>query len=71
MKISHIIYSVQHAIGHTPQWEKELIEKDTHLKIYKSWKVSQKCCTRGRLSIELCDKLYHNRLNFLMGWIKE
>lgn len=62
MKISYIIYSVQHAVGHEPQWERDLIAEDTHLKTYKDWMGRRETCKR------ICEKLYHNRLNFLKGW---
>ena len=62
MKISYIIYSVQHSIGIQPDWETKLIESDAHLSTYKRWKSNPNCCSK------LCEKLYHNRLNFLKGW---
>ena len=64
-KISYIIYSVQHAIGHQPKWERELIESDTHLQVYKLWMSKMSCPTLCKKT----DELYHNRLNFLKGWI--
>ena len=63
MKIDYIIYSVQHAVGHQPKWERDLIESDTHLKTYKLWMGKLTCKKK-------CDELYHNRLNYLKGWIK-
>ena len=63
MKIDYIIYSVQHAVGHQPKWETELIESDIHLKTYKTWMGKSTCKKK-------CDELYHNRLNYLKGWIK-
>ncbi len=64
MKIGYIIYSVQHSIGIQPDWERKLIEEDTHLKTYKRWMGKENVCKRK------CDELYHNRLNFLKGWLK-
>jgi len=64
MKIDYIIYSVQHSIGIQPDWETKLIESDTHLKTYKRWMGKDKVCKKK------CDELYHNRLNFLKGWLK-
>ena len=65
MTVGFIIYSVQHAFGYQPQWEKRLIERDIHLKTYKNWMGKEKGCKR------ICDDLYHNRLNYLMGWGKK
>ena len=63
MKIDYIIYSVQHAVGHEPKWERDLIESDTHLKTFKTWMGKMTCKKK-------CDELYHNRLNYLKGWIR-
>jgi hypothetical protein len=64
MKIDYIIYSVQHSIGIQPKWETKLIESDTHLKTYKGWMSKERICKKK------CDELYHNRLNFLKGWLR-
>jgi len=64
MKIDYIIYSVQHLVGIQPKWETELIEEDTHLKTYKGWMSKERVCKKK------CDELYHNRLNFLKGWLR-
>jgi len=64
MKIDYIIYSVQHSIGIKPKWEAELIESDPHLQTYKGWMKKDGVCKKK------CDELYHNRLNFLKGWLK-
>ena len=63
MKTSYFIYIILHNFGIQPKWEKELIEKDTHLKLYKLW-MKKNVCKRK------CDELYHNRLNYLKGWLK-
>jgi len=65
MKIEHLVYEIQHSIGIEPKWERELIEEDSHLKMFKEWRKSGKCCKSK------CEELYHNRLNYLKGWIKE
>jgi hypothetical protein len=64
MKIKHLIYEIQHSVGIQPQWETELIEGDTHLKTFLEWKKSKICCPQK------CEQLYHNRLNYLKGWIE-
>jgi hypothetical protein len=64
MKIKHLIYEIQHSVGIQPQWETELIEGDTHLKTFLKWKKSKIGCSQK------CEQLYHNRLNYLKGWIK-
>jgi len=64
MKISYFIYSIQHNLGISPKWERDLIQKDTHLKLFRSWmKRTNNQCTE-------CHELYHNRLNYLMGWLR-
>ena len=62
MKINYFIYVIQHNFGILPRWERELIENDVHLKTFKRWMVKRKNCT-------YCHELYHNRLNYLRGWI--
>jgi hypothetical protein len=64
MKIQHLIYEIQHSVGIQPKWETNLIESDEHLKTFLSWKESKICCPSK------CEELYHNRLNYLKGWIK-
>ena len=64
MKISYLIYITQHTIGIQPKWETNLIESDTHLQTYKRWMRNEKVCKKK------CDELYHNRLNFLKGWLR-
>lgn len=64
MKILYIIYIIQHTIGIQPKWEKKLIQSDTQLQTYKSWMENDKVCS------QTCDELYHNRLNFLKGWLR-
>jgi hypothetical protein len=63
MKIEHLLYELQHRIGIIPKWEKKLIEKDSHLKMFLKWKKSKLC------SSQQCEELYHNRLNYLKGWL--
>jgi len=64
MKIEHFIYELQHKVGIQPQWEKKLIDGDTHLQMFLEWKKSKMCCPKK------CEELYHNRLNYLKGWIE-
>lgn len=63
MKTSYFIYIIQHSIGISPQWERDLIKKDSHLKLYKCW-MKKNICKKS------VHELYHNRLNYLMGWIR-
>jgi hypothetical protein len=63
MRIEYFIYVIQHNFGIQPKWERDLIENDTHLKTYKRWmRVTNDC--------SCCHELYHNRLNYLKGWLK-
>ena len=64
MTVGFIIYSVQHKLGYQPRWERRLIEGDVQLKTYKNWMGRKETCSR------ICHDLYHNRLNYLMGWEK-
>ena len=64
MDIEYIVYTIQHSVGIKPKWERKLISEDTQLKMYLEWKTSGKCCPHQ------CEKLYHNRLNYLKGWLK-
>ena len=63
MKISYFIYIIQHNFGIQPKWERDLIERDTHLKTFKRWMSTTNDCN-------CCHKLYHNRLNYLKGWLR-
>ena len=62
--MDELIYQIQHTFGISPKWERNLINSDSHLKMFLEWKKSGKCCPRK------CDELYHNRLNYLKGWIE-
>jgi len=64
MKIEHIIYEIQHKVGIKPKWERELISEDYQLRIFLEWKRNKRCCPHK------CEQLYHNRLNYLKGWIE-
>ena len=64
MKVKKLIYEIQHNIGIEPKWERDLIDSDTYLKMFLQWRESGKCCPSK------CDELYHNRLNYLKGWIE-
>jgi len=63
MKISYFIYSIQHNLGIQPKWERDLIKSDPHLTTFKLWMSKTSNCT-------CCHELYHNRLNYLMGWLR-
>jgi len=63
MKLSKFIYTIQHNIGISPKWERDLIKTDTHLKTYKLWMKGCECRY-------LAHQLYHNRLNYLKGWLR-
>jgi hypothetical protein len=65
MDLEYILYNIQHSFGIQPKWERELIKGDLHLQTFLQWKKSNKCCK------DVCEKLYHNRLNYLKGWINK
>ena len=64
MSLEQLLYGVQHQLGIQPKWEKELIKEDYQLKTYLEWKDTNGCCK------DKCESLYHNRLNYLKGWLK-
>jgi hypothetical protein len=58
-RIEKLIYRIQTRLGIHPKWEKELVESDETLKLYKEFK------DRG-----MCNRLYYLRINFLKGWMR-
>jgi hypothetical protein len=58
-RVEKLIYQIQTRLGIHPKWEKELVESDETLRIYKEFK------DRG-----MCSRLYYLRINFLKGWIQ-
>lgn len=62
-KFNHLFYNLYHYIGIRPKWESKLIQCDYQLQTYQKWKSSNKC------SSTKCEELYHNRLNYLKGWL--
>ena len=58
-----IIYQLQHSVGITPQWERNLLKGDTKLQSYKRWMQSGKCCPKR------CKDLYDMRISYLKGWM--
>jgi hypothetical protein len=64
MKVKHLVYELQHKMGIQPKWERDLIQRDEILQTFLEWKESKMCCPSK------CDELYHNRLNYLKGWIE-
>jgi hypothetical protein len=65
MDLEHFFYNIQHKMGIQPKWEKDLIANDYQLRIFLEWKKSKRCCPSK------CEELYHNRLNYLKGWINK
>jgi hypothetical protein len=64
MRADYLIYIIQHKIGIQPKWERDLIQKDKHLQTFLSWMEKRKPFCKHSHS------LYHNRLNFLKGWLR-
>jgi hypothetical protein len=58
-RVEKLIYQIQIRLGIHPKWERELVESDETLRIYKEFK------DRG-----MCSRLYYLRINFLKGWIQ-
>jgi len=63
--LSYFIYIIQHSVGVSPKWERDLVEKDEHLKTFKRWMIRKANCR-----CESSHSLYHNRLNYLKGWLR-
>jgi len=62
--ISYFIYIIQHNVGIQPKWERDLIEKDLHLQTFKRWMI------KTNFKCKSSHFLYHNRLNYLKGWLR-
>lgn len=56
--LNKLIYQFQIQLGIEPKWEKDLVQSDDTLKVYKQFK------DKG-----MCSRLYYLRINFLKGWI--
>ena len=56
--LNKLIYQFQTRLGIHPKWEKDLVQSDDTLKVYKQFK------DKG-----MCSRLYYLRINFLKGWI--
>ena len=59
-ELEKLVYTIQTKIGIYPKWERELVNGDEKLKIYKEPN------DKG-----ICSKLYYLRINFLKGWMQK
>jgi hypothetical protein len=67
-KIDYIIYKLQHHFGIQPKWEVRLRSTDNKLRTFYT---ESKCFRNDGWVCEHYHNLYHNRINYLKGWIKE
>lgn len=67
-KFEYIVYIFQHRLGIQPKWERKLRMEDTKLRTFHS---EAHCKFNDGWVCKHYEELYHNRLNFLKGWINE
>lgn len=67
-KFEYIIYTFQHRLGIQPKWERTLLSTDEKLRTFYR---ESKCFRNDGWVCQHYHKLYHNRLNYLKGWIEE
>lgn len=67
-KFEYIIYNFQHRLGLVPKWETELRINDDKLRTFYTEAHSFR---NDGWMCKHYEELYHNRLNYLKGWIEK
>jgi hypothetical protein len=67
-KFEYIVYIFQHRLGVVPHWEQKLRINDDKLRTFHS---EANCGFNDGWVCKHYEELYHNRLNFLKGWIEK
>ena len=67
-RFEYFIYMFQHHIGIVPKWEQRMRSTDIKLRTFYT---EARCFRNDGWTCKHYEELYHNRLNYLKGWIKE